>query len=92
MIKTKNGKTIFKGTRSDIEVDFVCTIDSYKKALTEEFNMSEEEAIEHIKHNVELALMPMDELHKKAKEKIAKILSDVVKDLESEKEGGQDNE
>ena len=92
MIKTKNGKTTFRGKRSDVASDFVCIIDSYKKALTEEFEMSEEEATKHIEECVELAFMTKEELHKKAKEELANFLTKVLEDIGNEKEEETTNE
>ena len=57
MIKTKKGKTKFKGTIAEIVSDFTCIVDSYKELLIKGIGMSEEEVIEHINNRVDIGLM-----------------------------------
>ena len=49
MIKTKKGKTEFRGNRSEFSADFMSIVKSYATILENKAGLSREEAIEQIK-------------------------------------------
>ena len=77
MIKTKNGKTEFKGTKHELIADLSCIVDGlYHGILIEE--MSKEEAEKLIREGVEFGFKDNEELSKELDEKLKDSMTELL--------------
>lgn len=85
MIKTKNGKVDLKGIGPELLADYSTITKPLIEAIGK-FEGSEEFGRQAVEHAYKLGTMSEEEIRKEAKEKVAKLLSELVEKLNEDKE------